>query len=82
MPLIIWNNTIVYGHNRYKNAMANPGIEFSSHEKEFDNRYEAISWICKNQLGRRNRIQQQKKYFVGQRYAAEKRLTLGIERVT
>lgn len=72
MPLIVWNNTIIDGHNRYKIAMANPGIEFRTHEKVFDNRYEALSWICKNQLGRRNLTPQQKKYLIGQRYDAEK----------
>ncbi len=72
MPLIIWNNTIVDGHNRYKIAMANPGIDFRTHEKLFDNRYDAISWICKNQLGRRNLTPQQKKYLIGLRYDAEK----------
>lgn len=72
MPLIIWNNTIVDGHNRYKIAQKHPGIEFRTHEKQFGNRYEALSWICKNQLGRRNLTPMQKKYLTGQRYAAEK----------
>lgn len=72
MPLIVWNNTIVDGHNRYKIAQKHPGIEFRIHEKQFNNRYEALSWICKNQLGRRNLTPQQKKYLVGQRYEAEK----------
>ena len=73
MPLIVWNNTIVDGHNRYKIAQKHPGIEFHIHEKQFNNRYEAISWICKNQLGRRNLTSQQKKYLIGQRYDAEKK---------
>ena len=72
MPLIVWNNTIVDGHNRYRIAREHPGIEFRIHEKQFNNRYEALSWICKNQLGRRNLTPQQKKYLVGQRYEAEK----------
>ena len=72
MPLIVWNNTIVDGHNRYKIAQKHPGIEFRIHEKQFNNRYEALSWICKNQLGRRNLTPMQKKYLVGQRYEAEK----------
>ena len=74
MPIIIWNNTIVDGHNRYKIAMGNPGVEFRTHEKFFDSRYEALSWICKNQLGRRNLTPQQKKYLIGQRYKAEKEM--------
>lgn len=72
MPLIVWNNTIVDGHNRYRIALAHPGIEFRVHEKHFNNKYEALSWICKNQLGRRNLTPQQKKYLIGQRYDAEK----------
>lgn len=72
MPLIVWNNTIVDGHNRYRIAQEHPGIEFRIHEKQFNNKYEALSWICKNQLGRRNLTPQQKKYLIGQRYAAEK----------
>ena len=73
MPLIIWNDTIVDGHNRYRIAQAHPGIEFRTHEKQFSNRYEALSWICKNQLGRRNLTPQQKKYLIGERYDAEKK---------
>ena len=72
MPLIVWNNTIVDGHNRYRIAREHPGIEFRVHEKHFNNKYEALSWICKNQLGRRNLTPQQKKYLIGQRYDAEK----------
>ena len=35
-------------------------------------RYEAIIWICKNQLGRRNLTPEQKKYLIGKQYEAEK----------
>lgn len=72
MPLIVWDGTIIDGHNRYKIAQTHPGIEYSTHEKQFENRFAAISWICKNQLGRRNLTPQQKKYLIGQRYEAEK----------
>lgn len=72
MPLIVWNNTIVDGHNRYRIAQEHPGIEFRIHKKQFNNRYEALSWICKNQLGRRNLNPMQRKYLIGERYDAEK----------
>ena len=75
MPLIVWNDTIVDGHNRYRIAQAHPGIEFRTHEKHFNSKYEALSWICKNQLGRRNLTPQQKKYLIGERYDAEKQST-------
>ena len=44
MPLIVWNDTIVDGHNRYRIAQAHPGIGFRTHEKQFNNRYEAARY--------------------------------------
>lgn len=67
MPLIVWNGTIVDGHNRYKIVQEHPEIIFTVHEKDFDNRYEALVWICNNQLGRRNLTPVQKKMLVGDR---------------
>lgn len=72
MPLIVWNGMIVDGHNRYKIVQEHPEIIFTVHEKDFDNRYEALVWICNNQLGRRNLTPIQKKMLVGDRYEAEK----------
>ena len=63
---------IVDGHNRYTIAKKHPEIPFTVHEKAFANRYEAIIWICKNQLGRRNLTPEQKKYLIGKQYEAEK----------
>lgn len=71
-PLIIWNDVIVDGHNRYRIIQQHPEITFSTHEKIFSDRYEAIAWICKNQLGRRNLTLQQKRYLIGKQYEAEK----------
>ena len=71
-PLIVWNGVIVDGHNRYRILQQYPEIQFSTYEKAFSNRYEAIAWICKNQLGRRNLTPQQFKYLIGQQYEAEK----------
>lgn len=71
-PLIVWNGVIVDGHNRYRILQQHPKIQFTTYEKEFPDRYAAIAWICKNQLGRRNLTPQQFKYLVGQQYEAEK----------
>lgn len=71
-PIIVWQGLIVDGHNRYTIAKKHPEIPFTVHEKEFASRYEAIIWICKNQLGRRNLTPEQKKYLVGKQYEAEK----------
>ena len=77
-PLIVWDGVIVDGHNRYRILQKHPEIQFTTYEKEFPDRYAAIAWICKNQLGRRNLTPQQFKYLVGQRYEAEKQ-SKGIE---
>lgn len=79
MPLIIWDGIIVDGHNRYKIIQAHPDVEYRTHEKQFDDRFEAIAWICKNQLGRRNLSNTQKITLMGERYKAEK-MTHGASR--
>lgn len=79
-PLIVWDGTILDGHNRYEIIQKHPELTYAVHKVSFANRYEAISWICKHQLGRRNLTPQQKKYLIGQRYEAEK-MAHGGERV-
>ena len=71
-PIIVWEGLIVDGHNRFIIAKKHPEIPFTVHETEFANRYEAIIWICKNQLGRRNLTPEQKYYLMGKQYEAEK----------
>ena len=39
----------------------------------FANREEALAWICKNQLGRRNLSPKQKRYLLGKQYESEKK---------
>ena len=71
-PLIVWNNILVDGHNRYAILQKHPEIYFSTMPLRFANREEALAWICKNQLGRRNLTPEQKYYLMGKQYAAEK----------
>ena len=52
MPIAVWGDIIVDGHNRYRIACEYGDIPFSTTQLDFANRYEAIAWICKNQLGR------------------------------
>lgn len=71
-PLVVWDGIILDGHNRYEIIQKHPELVYAVHEMQFSNRYKALSWICRNQLGRRNLTPQQKKYLIGQRYEAEK----------
>ena len=72
-PLIVWNNTLVDGHNRYAILQKHPEIYFSTMPLQFENREEAVAWICRNQLGRRNLSPEQKRYLLGKQYEAEKK---------
>ena len=72
-PLIIWGNTLVDGYNRYAILQKHPEICFSTMPLRFANREEALAWICKNQLGRRNLTPEQKKFLIGKQYSVEHR---------
>ena len=52
-PLIVWNGVIVDGHNRYAVCRKHE-IPFAIQEKEFSSRDDAMLWMLRNQLGRRN----------------------------
>lgn len=51
--LILWNDIILDGHNRYKICQQH-NIPFKTMQKDFDSRNDAVIWMIQNQLGRRN----------------------------
>ena len=51
--LVVWNDTLVDGHNRYKICNAR-NIPFKTVQKDFPSRNEVLLWIIDNQLSRRN----------------------------
>ena len=52
-PLIVWNGVIIDGHNRYAICRKHE-IPFAIQEKNFSSRDDAMLWMLRNQLGRRN----------------------------
>ena len=52
-PLIVWNGVIVDGHNRHAICQKHC-IPFAVTEKEFGSCEDAMLWMLRNQLGRRN----------------------------
>ena len=72
-PIILWNDVIVDGHNRYE-ICTRLNIPFNTRHKGFSSRAEAISWICLNQLSRRNITEEAFRYLIGKRYDAEKQM--------
>ena len=69
--LVTWNNIIVDGHNRYEICTKHK-IPFAMDTRKFGNKEEAVSWICANQLGRRNISEETRRYLIGKRYEMEK----------
>ena len=76
-PIIVWNDTIVDGHNRYKVILKHPFVEWSVRDMKFADKWEALAWICKNQLGTRNMTEEQKTMVTGEMYKARKHSSSG-----
>ena len=73
-PIVVWNDVIVDGHNRYEICMRHD-IPFEVKDIEFECREAAIAWICANQLGRRNITEETRKFLIGMQYENEKVVT-------
>lgn len=52
-PLVVWGDTLVDGHNRYKICTKN-GISYQIVKRDFPDREAVILWIITNQMSRRN----------------------------
>ena len=70
--ILTWNGTIVDGHNRWKIIQLHPetNIKYQTKEVSFANRWEAIEWMCSNQLGRRNITRRQRMMLIGEKAIA------------
>ena len=71
-PIITWNGYILDGHTRYRILKKHGFIKFEVEEIQLANKYEALAWICKNQLGRRNLSPGRKKFLLGKEYESTK----------
>ena len=71
-PLVVWHNTIIDGHHRYKIVQKHPEIPFRVKQMDFPDKWAAIVWMCRNQLGRRNITDEQKTALIGEAYKAQK----------
>ena len=53
-PIIVWDETIIDGHNRYAICLAHHIQNFPTKEMSFDSKAGAMQWIVDNQFARRN----------------------------
>ena len=72
-PLILWENTIIDGHNRYEISQKH-NIPINTVTKEFDSREQVIIWIISTQIARRNLTPMQLSYYRGLHYHTDKRI--------
>lgn len=71
-PLVVWRNTIIDGHHRWAIIQKHPEIPYKVKQMEFPDKWAAIVWMCRNQLGRRNITDEQKTVLIGEAYRAQK----------
>lgn len=82
-PIVTWHGFILDGHNRYKiwtEHQEIPEPKTVCVDETLEDRWAALEWICKNQLGRRNLNELQKAALVGLAYEARKHSNGGDRR--
>lgn len=66
-PIIVWNNTIIDGHHRYKICLKHD-IPFKIIEKKFESEDDAFLWILREQYSRRNQTRFGRGVTIGRYY--------------
>ena len=64
-PIIVWNGTILDGHNRWKIICDHWDLlkdRFRIQEMDFPDKWTAFDWMYRKQLGRRNLTEAQRTY--------------------
>jgi len=71
-PIITWNDVIIDGHHRWKIHQKHPEIPYKTKPMEFADKWAAIVWMCRNQMGRRNMTDVQLSKLLQEEYDAQK----------
>lgn len=76
-PLVVWDGTLIDGHNRWKvlQRHSDVTIKWRVRHMDFADKWAAFDWMYKNQLGRRNLTDEQRTYLLGKMYEARKNIT-------
>lgn len=72
-PLVVWNNTIIDGHNRWTIIQKHGITNYTVKQMEFADEWAAIVWMCRNQLGRRNVSDIQKTVLIAEAKRAQEK---------
>ena len=72
-PLVVWNNILIDGYNRYK-ICTEHNVPFNTINMQFSSRDEVLHWIIENQIARRNLTSVELSHFRGLYFNAAKRI--------
>ena len=75
-PIVIWNGTIVDGHNRWKIICDHWDVlekKYRTKDMNFPDKWAAFEWMYKKQLGRRNLNDDQRTNLMGKLYDSRKK---------
>lgn len=78
-PIVVWEITIIDGHNRWKIIQEHPEIPYHIRKMQFLDKWAAFDWMFKKQLGRRNLSNEQRTDLIGRMYEARKKSVGGQE---
>ncbi len=75
-PLVVWRRgdelILLDGHHRYELATQH-GLNYAIVEMDFDDESQAVQWVLRNQLARRNLTDEQRTILIGRYYNQLKR---------
>lgn len=86
-PIVVWNETILDGHNRYE-ICSRLNLPFDTVEMDFRSDHEALQWMRQHQLARRNLSNEERTLLIGeyynglkqaQGYSEKERASLAVE---
>lgn len=72
-PIRVWQNTVLVDYEAFEICKAN-GIPMTISHIRLGSMEEAISWVCKNQLLRKDIPEKMRQYLIGKRFLVEKAL--------
>jgi hypothetical protein len=72
-PLVLWEGILIDGYNRYE-ICTRHGIPFSTVSRDFASRENALVWIIRTQLSRRNLSPLQLSHYRGEHYKMERKI--------
>ena len=69
-PIKVWEGFIIDGHKHYR-IYREKNIPFSIKEYNFNNRFDAMAWVCQRNLLRKDLTEEYRKYYIGKLFLSK-----------